>query len=70
MRQDTRDEFRRHPRATASPLSLEVRAAFGEARRMAARTFLSSFEARKSAAQVRRRERAPQDDGFDLRQGH
>jgi hypothetical protein len=51
--QETRDEFRRHP---------EVRAAFGEPRRMAAGTSLSSFEARK-------KERAPQDDGFDLRQG-
>jgi hypothetical protein len=43
-----RNNLRRHPRATASPLSLEVRAGFGEPRRMAARTLLS-FEARKSA---------------------
>jgi hypothetical protein len=44
-----RNNLRRHPRVTASPLSLEVRAGFGEPRRMAARTSLSSFEARKSA---------------------
>jgi len=35
-----RNKLRRHP---------EVRAAFGEPRRMAACTWLSSFEARKSA---------------------
>ena len=42
------NKFCRHPRATASPLSLEVRAPFGEPRRMD-RSPRPSFEARKSA---------------------
>jgi hypothetical protein len=55
MMQAAGNTFRRHPRATAPPLSLEVRAVFGEPRRMAARTVLNNI---LRGAQ----ERAPQDD--------
>jgi hypothetical protein len=44
-----RNKLRRHPRMSAFAFTREVRAAFGEPRRMAACTWLSSFEARKSA---------------------
>jgi len=60
MRVVSRERIR-HPCVTATPLPLEVRAVFGEPRRMDAQESAcsTSFEARKSAAQLRRRALLP-----------
>jgi hypothetical protein len=50
---------RRHPRATAVPLSREVLAVFGEVRKISRERLLPSFETPRKCA-------APQDDGLNV----